>query len=45
MYRGERQVQAGFLRRGLEVCCSGGLVTSAKITDGKGVAFEVVAAT
>ena len=31
MCSGEGQVQAGLLTKGLEVCCSGGVVTSARI--------------
>ena len=42
---GEGQVQAGLLRRGLGVCCSGGGRGFSKdLTDGRGVAFKVVAA-
>ena len=41
---GEGQVQAGLLRRGLGVCCSGGGDFSEDLTDGRGVAFKVVAA-
>ena len=42
---GEGQVQAGLLRRGLGVCCSGGGGDfSEDLTDGRGVAFKVVAA-
>ena len=37
MCRGEGQVQAGLLRRGLEVWCIGGLVTSARISLMEGV--------
>ena len=37
MCRGEGQVQAGLLTKGLEVCCSGGLVTSARISLMEGV--------
>ena len=37
MCRGEGQVQARLLRRGLEVWCSGGLVTSARISLMEGV--------
>ena len=42
---GEGQVQAGLLRRGLGVCCSGGGGDfSEDLADGRGVAFKVVAA-
>ena len=42
---GEGQVQAGLLRRGPGVCCSGGgRDFSEDVTDGRGVALKVVAA-
>ena len=45
MCRGEGQVQAGLLKKGLEVCCSGGAGDfSEDLTDGRGIAFEDVAA-
>ena len=45
MCRGEGQVQAGLLTKGLEVCCSGGAGDfSEDLTDGRGIAVEVVAA-
>ena len=46
MCKGEGQVRAGLLTKGLEVCCSGGGAGdfSEDLTDGRGIAFEVVAA-
>ena len=42
MCTGEGQVQAGLLRKGLEVCCSG--MAGDFSEDGRGVGFEVVVA-
>ena len=46
MCRGEGQVQAGLLTKGLEVCCGGGGAgdCSEDLADGRGIACEVVAA-